>query len=59
MSDFENEVLNDLGRYRETEEAVAREIRIHHRLAESMLMGSIPYHRSEEPGLWMPKNDRP
>jgi len=39
MSDFEGEVLNDLGRYRETEDAVAKTAFMHH-LAELLLMGS-------------------
>lgn len=58
MSEFEDEVLADLGRYRETEDAVAKAAFKPH-LAELLLMGSIPYHQSSEPGLWMPKNDRP
>lgn len=52
MSDFEDEILNDLGRYKETEDAVAKGAFMHH-LAELLLMGSIPYHHSTEPGLWM------
>lgn len=52
MSDFENEVLNDLGKYRETEDAVAKAAFMRH-LAELLLMGNIPYHHSTEPGLWM------